>query len=154
MPAGVRRILIVTSSGGVSLDVIALKPWWRNHHVEWVAVPAPDTRDLLSGQCVTWADELHLEQPAQLTHAVIAALRHMRSSDPDLIVSAGTALAVPYFVAARVLGIPSWWVQTLNVMGEVGLAAKVCSRLANRVLVQRPQLLAEYRRSAYVGELY
>src|SRR5215213_1588105 len=53
-----RRILLVSSSGGVLLDLLGLRPWWSRHDVSWVAVPAPDTREVLGGERVSWTEEL------------------------------------------------------------------------------------------------
>ncbi len=47
-----RRILMVSSTGGVLLDLLALRPWWSRHQVSWVAVPGPDTREVLGGERV------------------------------------------------------------------------------------------------------
>ncbi len=138
----------------MALDVMALQPWWRQHDVRWVASRAPDTEDLLADEAVTWVEELRPSDVLDIGRATAAAVVRLQCERPALVVSAGTGVAVPYFVAARALGIPSWWVQTLNVVADDGLASRFCSRLATRVLVQRPELLADHRRSAFVGELY
>ena len=44
-----RRVLLVSSSGGVMPDLLALGPWWGRYDVRWVAVDALDTRELLAG---------------------------------------------------------------------------------------------------------
>ena len=63
---GERRILVVSSSGGVLLDLMAMRPWWTRHDVSWVAVDAPDTRELLDGARVTWASELTPSRPVDV----------------------------------------------------------------------------------------
>jgi UDP-N-acetylglucosamine:LPS N-acetylglucosamine transferase len=73
---------------------------------------------------------------------------------PRLVLSAGTALAVPWFVAARLLGIPTVWVETLNLVDGQGRAARICARLSSAVAVQRSEQLARHRRGVHVGELY
>ncbi|MFV0259819.1 MAG: hypothetical protein ACK5PP_15385, partial [Acidimicrobiales bacterium] len=82
------------------------------------------------------------------------ARRRLGKLRPDWVVSAGTALAVPWFLAARSRSTPSIWIETLNLHGPQGRAAGVCSRLAERVLVQRPDRLLAHRRAVMVGELY
>jgi UDP-N-acetylglucosamine:LPS N-acetylglucosamine transferase len=133
---------------------MALRPVWSKHDVRWVAARASDTAELLAEATVTWASELRPNDPLAIARATGSAFTDLRRDRPALLLSAGTGVAVPYFVAARALGIPSWWLQTLNVVADDGLASRVCSRLATRVLVQQPQLLAAHRRSAFVGELY
>jgi UDP-N-acetylglucosamine:LPS N-acetylglucosamine transferase len=149
-----QRILLVSSSGGVLLDMMALRPFWDRHDVHWVSVAAPDTNELLSGQRVEWVGELSPSQPVDLVRGIRRARAALAEQDIDLVISAGSGVAVPYFVAARLAGIPAWWVETLNVIGTPGLAARCCARLAQRVVVQHSHLLARHRRAINVGELY
>jgi hypothetical protein len=149
-----RRILLVSSSGGVLLDLLGLRPWWSQHDVSWVAVPALDTREVLAGERVTWAEELTPRQPLALARGLVAARRHLRRDGIDLVVSAGTGVAVPYFLAARSLGVSAWWVETLNVLAGSGIAARVCARAGDLVLVQHSGMLGNYSRALFVGELY
>jgi hypothetical protein len=149
-----RQILMVSSTGGVLLDVLALRRCWSHHQVSWVAVPGPDTQEVLAGERVTWAEELTPRQPLALVRAVLAARAHLRRERIDLVVSAGTGVAVPYFLAARLTGVPAWWVETLNVIAGAGLAARICGRAADLVVVQHSTMLADYPRALFVGELY
>jgi nitroreductase len=153
-PGAQRRVVLCTSPGGVFADLMALEPWWRRHDARWFAVAAPDTRDLLADQVVTWVDEVALNRPMALVRAVVRARRELRTSPPDVVVSAGTGVAVPVFLAARSLGVPCWWVETFNMLGASGRAARICSALAQRVVVQRPELVATRRRALLVGELH
>jgi UDP-N-acetylglucosamine:LPS N-acetylglucosamine transferase len=147
-------VLLVSSSGGVLLETLALAPWWRRHNTRWVVVSAADTDELLATEQVRWATELRLSRPIAVLAAVVRAIVDLRARPVDILVSAGTGVAVPYFVAARLLRVPSLWVETFNVIGRPGLASRVCGRLASSVLVQHPHLLARHRRAVYVGELY
>ena len=71
----------------------------------------------------------------------------------DWVISAGTAIAVPFFFAAKTAGVSALWVETLNMHGAQGRVAEVCSRLATRTLVQRPDRLLVHRRALLMGEL-
>ena len=136
------------------LDLLALRPWWSRHDASWVAVPGADTREVLAGERVTWAGELTPRQPLALLRAVGAARRHLRREGIDLVVSAGTGVAVPYFLAARLAGVTAWWLETLNVTAGSGIAARVCARAGDLVLVQHRAMLADHPRALFVGELY
>jgi UDP-N-acetylglucosamine:LPS N-acetylglucosamine transferase len=89
-----------------------------------------------------------------VARAVLAARRHLRRDRIDVVVSAGTGVAVPYFLAARLNGVPAWWVETLNVLAGAGIAARVCARASDVVVVQHSAMLADYPRALFVGELY
>jgi UDP-N-acetylglucosamine:LPS N-acetylglucosamine transferase len=86
--------------------------------------------------------------------AIARALRILRAEHPDVIVSAGSGVAVGVFIAARLLGVPALWLETLNIVDSPGIASKVCGKLAAAVLVQRPALLASRPRAVLLGELY
>lgn len=148
------RVLLVSSSGGVLLDILALKPWWSRHQVSWVAVQAPDTTALLKEQQVHWEPEQSASRPLPMLAAVARALRILRAERPDVIVSAGSGVAVGVFIAARLLRVPALWLETFNIVDSPGIASKVCGKLAAAVLVQRPALLATRPRAVLLGELY
>lgn len=146
-------MVLCSSSGGVLTDLLGLAPWWERHHRSWIAVDAPDTRAHLVGERVVWVDEPAVASPSSLLAQVSGARAHLRSDRAELVVSAGTAVAVPVFLAARSLGVACWWLETLNLLGAPGRAARLCARVADRTLVQDPSLVARRRRSVLVGEL-
>jgi UDP-N-acetylglucosamine:LPS N-acetylglucosamine transferase len=150
----VPRVLLVSSSGGVLPDLLALQAWWGRYDVRWVAVDAADTRELLAGYAVRWTEELSAGRPDRVLAAVPAAFAQLRASRVDLVVSAGSGVAVPWFLAARAAGVRAVWVETFNIVDRTGLAARLCARLASQVVVQRPRLLGHHRRAVNVGELW
>ena len=147
------RTVVVSSSGGVLLDVLALRPWWEGD-CAWWAVPAADTRELLAGLDVRWVPELRPRDLRRLLRATLRARQVLRDQPTRAVLSAGSGVAVPWFLAARLTGVPALWVETLNVLDRPGLAARLCARLATCVVVQHPHLLARHRRCVLVGELY
>ena len=154
MPDRRYRVLLVSSSGGVLLDLLALKPWWSRHEVTWVCVPAPDTTPLLCGQRVHWEPEQSVRRPLGVVAASLRALAILRAERPQLIISAGTGVAVGVFLAGRLLRIPAVWLETLNIVTKPGIASRICGQLAAAVLLQRPELMQHRRRAVYIGELY
>jgi hypothetical protein len=149
-----RRILLVSSSGGVLLDLLALKPWWSRYPAVWAAVYAADTLPALADQRVYWIEDASVRQPLRLLPGLVRAWQILRRERPALMISAGSAPAVPFYLAARALGVPSFWVSTLNVLVTPGLSAKICARLASLVLLQQASLRHAHPRGIYVGELY
>jgi beta-1,4-N-acetylglucosaminyltransferase len=143
------RVLLVSGSGGVLLDMLALRPWWSRHDASWVAAPAADTAAALAGLPVTW--EPDPPGAASVIAATWRALALLRRDRPDLVISAGRRLALPYFVAARLRGVPAVWVETLTQVGPPTGSARLCVRLARSVLVQRGE---RSDAGVLVGELY
>ncbi len=149
-----RRMLLVSSSGGVLLDLLALEPFWCRHDPSWAAVRASDTESALAGRRVHWLTEKSLSRPGEVIGGLAEAVRLLRAERPEAIVSAGTAVAIPFFLAACPLGIRSVWVETFNLVSGHGLAARLCSRLATVVVVQRESMRRLHPSAVLVGELF
>jgi len=146
--------MAVSSSGGVLLELLAVRPWLGTHDVTWVCVAAEDTRSALAGQLVHWVPECESVFPVSFLPALRRAAQMLSEVEPDLVLSAGTGVAVPFFLAARAKRIPSVWLETFNVIGRPGRVARLCGRLAAMTLVQHPDLVHRRRRAAYIGALY
>jgi UDP-N-acetylglucosamine:LPS N-acetylglucosamine transferase len=154
VPSDSRRILLVSSSGGVLLDLLALKPWWSRYGAVWAAVRAADTMSALAGQRVHWIRDASVRWPLGILPGLVQAWWILHVERPELIVSAGSGPAIPFFLFASVLGIPTFWISTLNILSTPGISAKICARLSSRVLLQQPSMLSAHPNGLVIGELY
>ena len=134
--------------------MLALDCWSSRFNCVWAAVRAADTESALAGRRVYWVRERSASRPLGVLHGLVEARRILRLERPGAVVSAGSGVAVPFFLAAYALAIPTIWISTLNVIRAPGLAARVCSRLASLVLLQRETLLHDHPRGIVIGELY
>jgi hypothetical protein len=148
------KILLVSSAGGVLLDLLALKPWWRDHDAVWAVVKAADTQSALSGKQIVWVKERPFSRPWQLFKGILDALKILRQEKPDVIVSSGSGVAGGFFISAKILGIPSFWIETFNMIGAAGVTSWICTKIASEVIVQRSSLLNKYPKAVMIGELY
>ena len=148
------NVLLVSSSGGVLLDLLALEPWWNRHRTTWAAVSAEDTRTALPGDRVYWVKEQTLQRPFAAIAGLLEASRVLRTVRPNVIVSAGSGVAIGFFVAAKLLRIPTFWIETFNFIETPSITGRICSRLASEILVQRPSMLEAHPGAVLLGELY
>ena len=72
---------------------------------------------------------------------------------PDLVISTGAGIAVPGFLAARLLGIRTVYIESYARVESLSLAGKICYRLADRFLVQHACLANGLPRAVYAGSL-
>src|SRR5689334_16671765 len=125
------RVLLVSSSGGVLLDMLALEPWWSRYDAVWAAVAAADTTSALARQRVYWISEVTLRSPFSLVPSLRQAWRILKREQPDLVVSAGSGPAISFFAVAQARGIPTFWFSTLNLVATTSLTGRICGRLAS-----------------------
>ena len=104
MSEDTRRILLVANSGGHLLQMLALQDAWQGLERRWVTLEAADSRSLLADEQVVYASGPTQRSLRNLIRNLRLAWSTVRKYDPDVILSTGAALAVPFFAIGRLHG--------------------------------------------------
>lgn len=147
------RVLLVGSAGGHLAQLVRLEPWWTECERTWVTFDKPDARSLLADEDVVWAYHPTTRNIPNLIRNTGLAIRHLRRTPPDLIVSTGAAVAVPFFALARLLRIPTVYVEVFDRIDSPTLTGRMCRPLATRFCVQWPEQQEHYAGSTVIGPL-
>lgn len=147
------RVLMVCSSGGHLAQLISLRPWLDTTSTRWVTFPTEDSRSQLTGQDVVDAHHPTTRNVPNLLRNAVLAWRLLRRDRPDVVVSSGAGVAVPFFVLARLLAIPTVYVEVYDRMDGPTLTGRLCRPFASRMLVQWPEQAGFYRDAVVVGPL-
>ena len=102
---GAKKAMLVGSGGGHLAQLLALRPWWRDLDRSWVCFDAPDARSQLADERVVWAYSPTTRNLVNLVRNFFLAIKVLRRERPDVVISTGAGVAVPFFLIARVLGI-------------------------------------------------
>lgn len=151
--AGARHVLMVCSSGGHLAHLVRLEPWWRPHRRTWVTFDKPDARSLLADEAVLWAHHPTTRNVPNLLRNTAMAIRQMVRLRPDLVISSGAGVALPFFVMAWVLRIPTVYVEVFDRIDSRTLTGRLCRPFTSRFLVQWPEQQALYPGSVLIGPL-
>ena len=81
------------------------------------------------------------------------AVRTLREQRPSLVVSTGAGVAVPFFVAARAMGIPTVFIEVYDRVDSPTLTGRLCGPFTTRRIVQWDQQLDFYPDAHLVGPL-
>lgn len=152
-PPGPGNVLLVASSGGHLAQLLALRPWWESRARTWVTFDTADARSQLHGEQVVWA---HHPTTRNIPNAVRnggLALSVLRRVRPDLVVSTGAGVALPFFVVARARGIRTVYVEVYDRIDTRTLTGRLCRPLSDLFLVQWDQQQRQYAGSVVVGRL-
>jgi UDP-N-acetylglucosamine:LPS N-acetylglucosamine transferase len=145
------RLLLVGSSGGHLAQLTALEPWSRNHDRHWVSFDTPDAVSILTGEQVTWAHHPTTRNVPNLLRNLLLAWRVLRTNQPDVVLSTGAGVALPFFVLARVLAVPTVYLEVYDRVDTATLTGRLCRPFATRMLVQWAEQRALYRDAEVVG---
>ncbi len=152
-PPSAPHVLLVGSAGGHLAQLVRLEPWWRELRRTWVTFDKPDARSLLAAESVVWAFHPTTRHLPNLVRNLGLAVRQFRRSRPDLVVSTGAGVALPFFVVARLLRIPTVYIEVFDRIDSTTLAGRMCRPFTTRFCVQWPEQQALYRDSIVIGPL-
>jgi UDP-N-acetylglucosamine:LPS N-acetylglucosamine transferase len=148
-----RRLLLVCSSGGHLTQLHALEPWWSKHDRMWVTFDKEDARALLEGERVIGAHHPTTRNVPNAVRNFMLARHVFDDYRPDLVVSTGAGVAVPFFLAARRFGARTMYVEVYDRIDSPTLTGRMCYPLSDLFLLQWPEQQRFYPRGKVIGSL-
>ncbi|HET6560894.1 MAG TPA: PssD/Cps14F family polysaccharide biosynthesis glycosyltransferase [Marmoricola sp.] len=145
--------MLVGSSGGHLAQLMALEPWWSTWRRTWVTFDTADAVSLLEGEKTVWAHHPTTRNVKNAMRNMVLAVRLLRAERPDIVVSTGAAAAVPFFLVARALGVPTVFIEVYDRIDTATLTGRLCRPLATMICVQWEEQLKLYPRARVIGGL-
>ena len=93
------KICLVGSSGGHLTHLYMLKPFWKDKDRFWVTFDKEDARSILEGEKMYPCYYPTNRSLKALIKNTKIAWKVLRKEKPDLIISSGAAVAVPFFLS-------------------------------------------------------
>jgi hypothetical protein len=147
------RILFVASGGGHLGQLQPLEPWWSGHERVWVTFDGPGT-GAVDGDRVIYAHSPTTRNLKNLIRNLILAWTVIRRERPDVVISTGAGVALPFFVAAALHRIPRVFIEVYDRIDSRSLTGRLCRPLANLFLLQWERQRELYGSGTVVGPLY
>jgi UDP-N-acetylglucosamine:LPS N-acetylglucosamine transferase len=147
-------VLLVGSSGGHLAQLIALEPWYRDRRRTWVTFRTPDAASLLQNETdVVWAHHPTTRNVRNLIRNAVLAAKMLRRRDVDAVVTTGAGVAFPFVALARLLGIPTVYIEVYDRIDTATLTARLCRPFLSAMLVQWEEQRRMYPEATVVGTL-
>jgi UDP-N-acetylglucosamine:LPS N-acetylglucosamine transferase len=153
LPAVAGRVLLVSSGGGHLAQLMTLRPWWESCERSWVCFEQPDALDLLAAERVAWAYSPTTRNARNFLKNLWLSVRVLRRERPSVVVSTGAGVAVPFFMVARLFGIPTVFVEVVDRVSSRTLTGRLCRPFSSAFCVQWPEQALLYPGSVVVGPL-
>jgi len=148
---GATHALLVGSSGGHLAQLVALRPWWIGIRRTWVTFGTLDARTQLTQERVYWAHHPTTRHVRNLVRNAILAVRVLKRERPDIVVSNGAGVAFPFFVVARILSIPTAYIEVYDRIDSKTLTARMCRPFTSLFCVQWEEQRALYPDAEVIG---
>jgi UDP-N-acetylglucosamine:LPS N-acetylglucosamine transferase len=150
---GPRHVLLIASTGGHLGQLLALRPWWEQRGRTWITFDTATSRSQLQGEDVIWAYFPTTRNLANLIRNMGLAAKTVPQLSPDLVVSTGAGVAVPFFLVARAAGIPTVYIEVFDRLDTRTLTGRMCRPISDLFLVQWEEQLHLYPGSTLIGAL-
>lgn len=139
------RLMLIASSGGHIFEMFCLKEFWQDKERCWVSFDTTDARYLLKDEKeVYWAAHPTVRNVPNLLRNLLLAQKLLRKNRPDMILTTGAGVAVPFLWLAKPLGIPTVFVESITRITELSLTANMVRPFVTKTLVQWPELVDQY----------
>jgi UDP-N-acetylglucosamine:LPS N-acetylglucosamine transferase len=144
-------LLFVASTGGHLAQLLALREWWQDHDRYWVTFDKPDARSTLRGEEVVYAFHPTTRNLLNLARNTALAHRVIRDIKPDVVVSTGAGVALPFFVEARRLKSATMYLEVYDRIESTTLTGRLCRPFSSAFCVQWPEQVPLNEGSELVG---
>ena len=133
--------------------MLSLEPAWQGLEAKWVTLPSADVEYLLADQDVVLGRGPTNRSIKNLLRNFWIAWRTVRDFRPDVILSTGAALAVPFFIVGRLHGRRCVYVESFTRINSLSWSGRLVYPLANAFFVQWPELTKRFRKAVHMGSV-
>ncbi len=75
----------------------------------------------------------------------------LHRSRPDLVISTGASLAVPFLLASKLFGVRTVFIESISRSSDLSLSGRLVYHLADEFYVQWPECVEGYPKAQYRG---
>lgn len=147
-------LLLVCSTGGHLVQLVALSEEWRHFSRAWVTFDKSDARSLLAGEQVDFAHGPTNRSLKNLLRNFLVAWRVVAQRRPKVLVTTGAGVAVPFAWIARLRGAKVVYVESLARIEAPSLTYRLIAPVAARRYVQWPELAEALPGARYAGNVF
>jgi beta-1,4-N-acetylglucosaminyltransferase len=146
-----KKICLVTSSGGHIFQLARFIPAFIDNDYFWVTFNKPDILSYTQKRKTYFA---HYPETRNFLNAVrnlFFAFRVIAKEKPDVIVSCGAGVAVPFFLVAKLFSIHTIFIEPVDFIYKPSWTGKILYPIADLFLVQSKIQKKFYPKAQYWG---
>ena len=148
------KVCLVGSSGGHLTHLYMLKPFWKNKERFWVTFDKADAQSLLEGEKMYPCYFPTNRNIKNLIRNTFLAIKILRKEKPNLIVSSGAAVAVPFFWLGKLFGAKTIYIEVFDRIDKSTLTGKLVYPVTDKFIVQWYEMKEVYKKSENLGSIF
>ena len=148
------KVCLVGSSGGHLTHLYMLKPFLENKDRFWVTFDKEDARSLLKGEKVYSCYYPTNRNVKNLLKNTAVAWKVLRKERPDLIISSGAAVAVPFFYLGKLLGAKLIYIEVFDRIDKPTMTGKMVYPVTDQFVVDWEEMKKVYPKAINLGSIF
>ena len=148
------KICMVGSSGGHLTQLYMLKQVWQEKERFWVTFDKEDARGLLQEEKMYTCYYPTNRNIKNLIKNTFVALKVLLKEKPDLIISTGAAVAVPFFYIGKILGSKLIYIEVFDRVDAPTITGKLIYPIADKFIVQWEEMKQVYPKAINLGSIF
>lgn len=149
-----KKICLVGSSGGHLTHLYMLKSSWEDKERFWVTFDKEDAKSLLKDEKIYNCYFPTNRNLKNLIKNSMLALRIIVKEKPDLIISSGAAVAVPFFYIGKLFGAKLIYIEVFDRIDKSTLTGKLVYPITDRFIVQWEEMKKVYPKAINLGSIF
>ena len=148
------KVCLVGSSGGHLTHLYMLKPFWENKKRFWVTFDKEDARSLLNGEKVYPCYYPTNRNIKNLIRNTVVAWKVLHKEKPDLIISSGAAVSVPFFYLGKLFGSKLIYIEVFDRIDKPTLSGRLVYPIVDKFIVQWDEMKKVYPKAINLGSIF
>lgn len=148
------KICLVGSSGGHLTHLYQLKKFWENKNRFWVTFDKEDARSILENEKVYNCYYPTNRNLKNLIKNTFVAFKVLRKEKPDIIISSGAAIAVPFFYLGKIFGAKTVYIEVFDRIDKPTLTGKLVYPVTDKFIVQWEEMKKVYKKAENFGSIF
>ena len=148
------KVCLVGSSGGHLTHLYMLKPFWQNKERFWVTFDKEDARSILKGETIYPCHYPTNRNLKNLLKNTALAIKILKKEKPDLIISSGAAVAVPFFYIGKLMGAKLIYIEVFDRIDKPTMTGKMVYPIIDRFIVEWEEMKKVYPKAINLGSIF
>ena len=148
------KICFATSSGGHLTHLMQLEEWWKDKERFWVTFDKEDSNSILKNEKKYSCYFPTNRNIKNLIKNTFLAFKILRKEKPDIIVSTGAAVAIPFFYLGKLFGIKVVYIEVYDRIDKPTITGKVVYPISDLFILQWEEQRKFYPKGKLLGGLF
>ncbi|HGF7884124.1 TPA: PssD/Cps14F family polysaccharide biosynthesis glycosyltransferase [Enterococcus faecium] len=148
------KICLVGSSGGHLTHLYLLKNFWEKEERFWGTFDKEDSRSMLKDERFFPCYYPTNRNIINLIRNSFLAIRILLKEKPDLIISSGAAVAVPFFYLGKLIGAKTIYIEVFDRIDAPTLTGKLVYPVTDKFIVQWDEMKKVYPKAINLGGIF